>query len=139
MSILFLLFLIFDASLVLFFFWKTVKGYFFLKGMIDWESAAGKMIFLEKKKFLNNIYCYPVVEFKTSNHKTVSFRSEKINEKKFMEEKKLNVLYDPYDSNKAVIQGYENGKFKEGLMGTVALTIFNIVLAMLFLLIKFIF
>jgi hypothetical protein len=133
----FLIFIILDASLVLFYFWKTVKGYFFMKGLVNWESANGKMIFLERKKILNKLYFYPVVEFKTNNHKTASFRSEKIKGNTFSEDAPLIILYDPYDSNKAVIKGYENVRFREGMIGTMTLTVLNIAVAMLFLMIKF--
>jgi hypothetical protein len=137
MSTGFLIFMCLDASLVLFYFWKTVRGYFFMKGLVNWESAKGKMIFLEQKKIFNKVYFYPVVEFKTNSHKTASFRSEKINGNTFSEDTSLTILYDPYDSNKAVIKGYENVRFREGIIGTIALTVLNIAIAMLFLMMKF--
>jgi hypothetical protein len=132
-----LIFFIIDAAFILYYFWKTVRGYFFLKELITWESAKGKLIFLEKKKQLNKLYCYPVVEFKTNNFKTISFRSERIEAKGFSGDEPLEILYDPYAPNKAVIKGYEKVKFKEGISGTVIFTIFNVTLAVLFLLVKF--
>jgi len=138
-NILLQIFFILDALIIIFFFWKTVKGYFLLKELINWETAKGKLIFLEKKKILNKVYCYPVVEFKTNNFKTISFRSKKINEKTFNEEKQLLVLYDPYAPQKAVINGYENIQFKEGLNGTLIFTLLNLSIGIIFLLIEFAF
>jgi hypothetical protein len=137
MNTLLLIFFILDTSLILLFFWKTVKGYFLLKELINRETAKGKLIFLEQKKQLNKLYYFPVVEFKTSNYKTISFRSEKISGKVFKEDAPLEILYDPYAPNKAVIKGYENGQFRKGLYGTLGFTILNITIAIISLLVKF--
>jgi hypothetical protein len=133
------IFFILDAIILIFFFWKTIKGYFFLKELISWESSKGKLIFLEKKKLMNKVYVYPVVEFKTNNYRTISFRSEKINGKKFKEDDPLEVLYDPYAPHKAVIKGFENDQFNEGMYGTITFTILNVSIAIVSLLVKFAF
>ena len=126
-----------DAFAILYFFWKTVRGYFFLKELITWESAHGKLLFLEQKKQLNKLYYFPVVEFKTANYRTFTFRSRKINGKEFNDAAPLEVLYVPYAPDKAVIKGYENNQFREGLYGILVFTILNVTIARVSLLFKF--
>jgi hypothetical protein len=126
-----LFFIVLDAVVTIFFFWKTVKGYFFLKDVITWESTEGKiydLIQVMKRQSLQD----PVIQFKTPDNRTIQFKSPRVKKNTFSIDEKVEVLYNPGDPYQAIIKGYENLKYKEGIKGIASLIIFNIAAGALF-------
>ncbi|HXA01335.1 MAG TPA: DUF3592 domain-containing protein [Cytophagaceae bacterium] len=121
-----LIFIIVDAAVTIFFFRKITKGYFFLKEVISWESTEGKIHDLIQVKRRDKLFYKPVVQFKTPDNKTVQFKSTRVKENTFSMNEKVEVLYNPSHPYEAIIKGYENIQYKEGITGVTALIIFNI-------------
>jgi hypothetical protein len=121
-----LFFIVLDAAITIFFFWKTVQGYFFLKEVITWESSEGKIYDLIQVMKKQRLFQDPVVQFKTPDNRTIQFKSHRVKNNIFSIDEEVEVLYNPSDPYQAIIKGYENLKYKKGITGIASLIIFNI-------------
>jgi len=126
------IFIILDAALTIFFFWKITKGYFFLKEVISWESTEGKILDLIEVKRSEKFYHIPVVQFKIPDNKTIQFKSTKVKENTFSVNEKVEALYNPYYPYEAIIKGYENTQYKAGITGITVLILFNIIAGIIY-------
>jgi hypothetical protein len=127
-----LIFISLDAALTLFFFWKTMRGYFFLKDVISWEITEGKIYDIIQIKRRRNQFQEPIVQFKTQDNRIIQFKSIRVKENTFTTHEKVEVLYDPYDPYRAIIKGYENTRYKDGIKNITILIIFNISFGLLY-------
>jgi hypothetical protein len=127
-----LIFITLDAALTIFFFWKTMKGYFFLKDAISWEITEGKIYDIIQVKQRRNQFQEPVVQFKTKDNRTIQFKSIRVKENTFTANEKIEVLYNPDDPYIAIIKGYENTRYKNGIKNITILIIFNISIGLLY-------
>ncbi|MFL5728383.1 MAG: DUF3592 domain-containing protein [Cytophagaceae bacterium] len=127
-----LIFICLDAAITIFLFWKIIRGYFFMKEVITWETTEGKILDIIQIMRNNRLYQDPVVQFTTPSHKSIQFKSIRVKENVFSLDDKVEVLYNPFDPYKAIIKGYEDLRYREGIREIIFLIGFNILASVLY-------